>query len=107
MNYLEIIANVAEVSTAGVAWYAYNKYRLDLRRKRQKLEDYLKAEKKDNPAKKTHTTLHLMAQLGLTEAEILTASFSSLNIVRKEHINPDTRLTDQILFEYQEPSFSN
>jgi len=99
---LEILANVASVFTALVAVLAACYYALDRRRKREKLENYLRDAKRENPNRHTYTILHLMAQLGLTESEILNASFSSRRVSRKEHVNRDTMLTDQILFEHRE-----
>lgn len=101
-DLLEVFANVASILTALVATLAACYYAWDRRRKREKLENYLREAKAENPARHTYTVLHLMAQLGLTESEILNASFSSCHIVRKEHVNRDTMLTDQILFEHKE-----
>jgi hypothetical protein len=42
-----------------------------------------------------------MANLGLTEDEILRASFKSKHIWRALHVNRDTALADEILFEFQ------
>lgn len=101
-DYLEIFANIASILTAVVATVVASYYALDRKNKRVKLENYLKAERLDNPDRHIHTALHLMARLGLTESEILNASFASDHVIRKEHVNRDTNLTDQILFEYQE-----
>jgi len=101
-DLLEILANIAAILTALVATVAAIYYGWDRKNKRLKLENYLSAAKLKNPDRHTHTTLHLMAQLGLTESEILNASYASRHIIRKEHVNKDTSLTDQILFEYQE-----
>jgi len=97
---LETFANLAEVLTAIVAAIAAVYYWCDQREKRVRLEDYLRKEKSENPAQKTHTVLHLMANVGLTEDEILKASFRSKHIHRRIHSNRDTGLADDILFEY-------
>jgi hypothetical protein len=102
MHSLETLANLAEILTAIVASIAYAAYRIDQYRKMTKLEDYLKKEKADNPDKHIHTVLHLMAMLGLTEDEILRASFRSKHIRRAQHVDASTRLTDKILFAFQE-----
>jgi hypothetical protein len=102
MHSLETLANIAEILTAIVASIAYAAYRIDQHRKMTKLEDYLRREKADNPAKHIHTVLHLMAMLGLTEDEILRASFRSKHIRRAQHVNKDTGLTDEILFAFQD-----
>jgi hypothetical protein len=102
MPILETLANIAEIATAIVAvlasWYYWN----DLRGKRKKLEEHLRTEKLTNPAKSQHTTLYLMANLGLTEDEILRSSFKSNHLRRRIHINPTTNLADDILFEWQD-----
>lgn len=94
MAILDTIANLAEILTALIALIVSVWYWCDQRRKLCKLEDYLKA----NTA--AHTILHLMARVGLTEDEILKASFKSSHIARKLHENPDTHLADSLLFEY-------
>jgi|SRR5579859_2174988 len=99
---LETAANIAQIMTAIVAVVASAYYWRDQRRKRIKMEEYLKAEKKDNPNRHIHTTLHLMANIGLTEDEILRASFRSRHIKRLVHVNRDTSLADDLLFEYQD-----
>ncbi|HKM48941.1 MAG TPA: hypothetical protein VJX69_15225 [Terriglobales bacterium] len=98
---LETVANLAEVLTAIVAAIVAVYYWCDQRKKRVRLEDYLRKENLENPAKKTHTVLHLMANVGLKEDEILKASFRSQHIRRSIHSNRDTGLADDILFDYQ------
>jgi hypothetical protein len=99
---LDIFASIASILTAVVATVVASYYALDQRNKRLKLENYLKAEMLNNPDRHIHTALHLMARLALTESEILNASFASHHVIRKERVNRDTNLTEQILFEYQE-----
>jgi hypothetical protein len=78
MPVLETLASVAEIATAFVAVLASLYYWNDLREKRKRLEEYLHAEKLNNPTKSQHTTLYLMANLGLTEDEILASSAESV-----------------------------
>ena len=80
---LEISANVASIATAIVALYAYGCYRCRLRRKRIRLEQYLKSEKEKKTDKGQRTVLHLSATLALTDSDILQAAFESKNIVPK------------------------
>jgi hypothetical protein len=100
LETLANLANVAEIATAFVAVLASLYYWNDLREKRKRLEEYLHAEKLNNPTKSQHTTLYLMANLGLTEDEILRASFKSSRIRRLIHVNETTNLADDILFEW-------
>lgn len=102
MVILETIANLAEIMTALIAAIVAVWYWCDQHQKRMRLENYLKAEKLTNPNNRTHTTLHLMARVGLTEDEILKASFKSKHIARKVHENYDTHLADDLLFEYHD-----
>ena len=101
MTWLEVAANIASILTAGAAMIATAYYWWDQRRKRIKLENYLKVEHSENSNKRTHTVLHIMANVGLTEDEILRASFQSRHIRRLVHVNRDTNLADNLLFEYQ------
>ncbi len=100
MNCLEATANIAEILTAVIAAFAYIHYRLDQSHKRERLENYLKAEKAANPDKHTHTILHVMAEVALTNDEVLRASFKSDHIEHVIHKNRDTGLTDDILLRY-------
>lgn len=102
MNYLEIAANVAEILTAVVAGFAYIHYRLSQSRKRKRLEHYLRSERVSNPKRRTHTILHVMAQVALTQEEVLRASFDSSHIDRLIHAHPDTGLADDILLRYKD-----
>lgn len=94
---LDALANVASILTAliaaGVSVYVW----CDRRRKRMRLEEYLKAERGC-----AHTVVHLMANLGMTEAEILHASFASSHVVHKVRKDYETSLASQLLFEYSE-----
>jgi hypothetical protein len=102
MLFLQALANLASILTALVAAGAAMYYWLDARSKRQRLEAYLQTEKERNPGKHTHTVVHLMAELGMTEAEILRGSFASLHVVHKTRKDYDTGLAAQLLFEYSE-----
>jgi hypothetical protein len=102
MSGLEIWANIASIATAIVAGGAAVAYWRDGCKKQKRLEDYLRQEKLDNSERRIHSVLHLMSALGMTEAEIFKASFSSQHIVSKIRPNPDTGLAEYILFEYSE-----
>jgi hypothetical protein len=81
-------ADLASILTAAVAvfWFSYTV--LDRCRKRRKLEDYLLKkwrayDPKTDKGDYRHTIVHLMTELGLTEDEVLQASFRSVKIKRK------------------------
>ena len=101
MTWLADLGNIAAISTAGVAAGGYGLYRRDQWRKRRKLEDYLKAEEAKKIDRGQRTILHLMAELGLTESEILRASFASNHIARRIAPDPKTNRAKELLFEYR------
>ena len=101
MNDISFWANLASILTAVIAAFGYGKYQLDARCRRKKLEDYLKSEKGKGKDQGQRSALHLMARLGLTEAEILHVSFNSNHITRKIAKDPETSRADALLFEYE------
>jgi len=102
MAYLAAIANVASILTAFFAAAAWFVYWRDKCAKQKRLEEYLKAVKASNASNKAHTVIHLMAKLGMTDAEILHASFSSRHVIHKVRKDDDTGLAAQLLFEYSD-----
>lgn len=81
----EILAQVADAAaiiTGVVAATAYGKYLFDRFQRRVRLEHYLKAERAAATDEGKRTVLHLVARLGLPEAEIIDASFRSKVIKR-------------------------
>lgn len=102
MNDLSFWANLAAILTALIAVFGYGKYQWDACTKRKKLEAYLKSEKEKAKDQGQRSALHLMARLGLTEAEILHASFSSKHIIRKVAKDPETSRAEALLFEYED-----
>lgn len=100
MNDLSCWANLAAILTAVIAVVGYGKYQLDAVCRRKKLENYLKKQKTLSSDQGQRSIMHLMAHLGLTEAEILQASFTSKQIARKIIKDPDTGYADKLFFEY-------
>lgn len=100
MPCLGDVANLASILTAIVAAWAGGYYWYARCTKQKRLEAYLKSEKQINPDGKTHSIVHLMAELGMTEAEILEASFNSKHIVHRTRKDTDTGLAAELLFEY-------
>ena len=97
---LEIIAHLAAIGTAAVALATAGWFWLDARSKRKRLESYLKEARGRGKGKGQRTVLHLMARLGLTEAEILHASFRSKVIVRLLDKDPETGFATVLLLQY-------
>ena len=91
------LANVAAICTAVVAvwfWRSQNE-------KMRKLEDYLKKEKEAGRDNGQRSILHLVARVGLTESEIIQASFKSEHIERRIKEDQNTGLAGSILLEYK------
>lgn len=97
---LEIVGNWAAIATALVAVIGYGRYICDKRARVNALESYLNTEKADDANKGQRTILHLIAKLGMTEAQILEASFSSEKITRKLVKDDKTGLSTEILLEW-------
>ncbi len=79
---LEIASHWAAILTAGVAVFAYSRYLYERRQKRLRLEAYLKAEKEVGRDKGQRTVLYLVAQLGMTETQVVDSAFRSKCIRR-------------------------
>lgn len=99
-HIVEVASQWAAIWTALVASIASVVYWCDFASKRKKLETYLSKEKAASPDKPMRSVVHLMARLGLSEAEVLQASFRSKHIIRKLHVDRETNLANEILFEY-------
>jgi hypothetical protein len=98
---LSIVSDWAAILTAVVAIFAYGKYRCDQHSKMRALEKHLKAEKDRSENEGKRTTLHLMGHLSMTEAEVLSASFRSKNIMSFFGTDSNGR-ADVLLFQYDE-----
>lgn len=102
MSWFSILANIAAILTAVIAAFGYGAYRWDQRKKREKLENYLKAEKATDKDQGQRSLLHLMANVGMTEAELIQASFRSKQIKRKIAKDDETGRADTLLLEWKE-----
>ncbi len=102
MNLLETLANFASILTAALAGIVTIYIWLDRRRKRAKLEAYLREVKTSAKGGEVgqKTVLHLMARLGMTEAEILQASFGSKRVKRTLAKDDKTGRAAAMLLEY-------
>jgi hypothetical protein len=101
-DVIEFIANIAAIATPLVGIYFWTVYKCEFSRKREALEKYLKEkwDGKGSGGSYQFTFLHLTAKLGLTESEILQASFDSCCIKRLEKCDEKTGLTTNILFQF-------
>lgn len=99
---LSFVANIAAILTAIIAVLGYGAYRWDQRKKRKKMEEYLKAEKDAGKGRGQRSLLHLMANVGMTEAELIQASFRSNHIERKIAPDDKTGRAVSLLLEWRE-----
>jgi hypothetical protein len=107
MEALEVAGQLSAIATFVIASGGYMYYRWDFYSKRSKLEAYLKnarATASDDRRGKQgqHTYFHLMKEVGLTETEILQASFKSKHIERSSIVDKQTNRAVGLLFSYRE-----
>jgi hypothetical protein len=100
-EWLRIGANIASILTSLIAAAASIIYWLHKRSRRTRLESYLKAKKEKSPVEAFSVT-RLMADLGMTEAEIFAASFASRHVVRGVRRDRATGFAAEVLFQYRE-----
>src|SRR2546422_10225538 len=93
---IEYLANLASILAGIVAVCAWALYGWSGWRKKKKLETYLKSEKEKKQDKGQRSLLHLMANVGLTQSEILQASFKSRYIKRLLTTSSATHLANDI-----------
>ena len=97
-EWLRIGANIASILTSIIAAGASVVYWANKRSKRTRLERYLKAKKRDEAFSATR----IMADLGMTEAEIFAASVASRHVVRGIRRDRVTGFAAEVLFQYRE-----
>ena len=97
---LSLLANLAAILTALVAVIGYGFHQWSQWQKRVRLENYLKSQQKKDGGYRQQTIIHLMAKVGLTEAEILQASFKSKKICRLVKKDKATGLASHLLFQW-------
>jgi hypothetical protein len=102
MTYSEILSvtsNWAAILTAVVATTAYGRYLWVQLSQRRTLEGHLRKEKISGVGSGKRTVMHLMANLALTESEVLSAAFRSKKISPVVGVDDKGR-ADTLLFEY-------
>lgn len=102
MTYLDgltIAADWAAILTAAVATFAYGRFIWGQRKRRSLLESYLREEKLMRHDEGRRSVIHLMANLAMTEAEILAAAFQSKLITTVPGIDENGKAS-RLLFEY-------
>lgn len=103
MDWIGDIANLFAIITGLVAVGGYGHYRWDQHRKRKELENHLMKEKRDAGDKGQRSLLNLVRDVGMTEAELVQASFRSKHITRTVKKNKETGMADLLLLEWDGP----
>jgi hypothetical protein len=103
-SVLEVLANLAAIGTAALAAVFFFLYHFERRRRRERLEKYIKlvydAAEITRTEEGARTILHLMKNLGISETEIVDASFRSKCIKRLTDTDDDGRAA-QLLLRYE------
>lgn len=100
-DILDIASSWAAIFTAAIALFAYCVYRYERRRKRLLVEQYSKAERDAGANKGQRSLTHLVANLGMTETEILDCAFRSHHIGRV--VTKDEKgMAKGLLLEYRD-----
>ena len=99
LRILEVASHWAAILTAVVAVSMSGWYFCQRSRKRRRLEDYLKAEKETGRDKGQRTVLHLVAELGMTETEVVDAAFRS-KCIRRVVIRDKEGRANRLMLEY-------
>jgi hypothetical protein len=97
---LHFWADVASVGTCVVAVFGYLRYRCVIYRKSKRLVEYLRAEQQTERDHGERTALHITRNIGLTEDEIIQASFHNPRIGRRVKTG-ENGLAERLLFVYQ------
>jgi hypothetical protein len=98
-NILEIAADWAAILTAVIATVAYGRFLCEQLARKKTLEQHLREEKLQGRDQGRRTVVHLMANLGMTEAEVLHAGLRSKLIRTVPGIDDQGRAV-RLYFEY-------
>ena len=99
-TFLEVFAAWSAIGTFILAVFAYGKYAYERKNKRLRLERYLRVEKESGRDQGQRTLMHLLARVGMSEAEILDAAFRSKYIEIKT-IPDEANRAVGVLLEYK------
>jgi hypothetical protein len=97
-------SDIAEIATAFLAVFAYGRYLVGYWRRRMTLENYLKNEypgKRDKGDQGRRTVLHLVAELRMSEEEVLKAAFRNKRIVSTTAADPATGRAAALYLAYR------
>lgn len=105
-DVLDLLDHIAAIATAAVAIWAWCYFRLGRWQKRLRLETYLRdgALSAEPGCQGAHSLVHLIAELGMSEGEVMDAAFRSSKIERLRHSDPETGLATHIMLAYKRDS---
>lgn len=98
-KYVSIVANWSAILTAFIAVLGYGRYVISQWDQRRALENYLREEKRMGHDEGRRSIIHLMGNLSMSEAELLSAAFRSDKVRSRVRSDGDGR-ADGLLFEY-------
>lgn len=102
MTCIEIVANVASILTALAAIYFFADRWFSAKKRARRLLDYLQMLKKKHPQEPARSIVHLMARLGMTQADVLQAALFYDSMIFRS-IRPggkDDPIARDIMFVY-------
>lgn len=101
-NWASILTFIVTLIAAIVGVGGYVRYRWEIRRKSKSLEEYLRAEKAKGEDRGQRSILRILSEVGLTEDEIIQASFRNAKISRC--VTADEKgFANRLLLEYKNP----
>lgn len=100
-DWSSILTFIVTFIGAAVGVFGYIKYLWGKHTKSKRLEEYLRAEKAKKVDQGQRSIIQIIRDVGLTEDEIIQASFRNPHVGRRAKIGEDG-LAKQLLFEYQE-----
>jgi hypothetical protein len=101
-DILEVAGALAAVLTAIVAVWGYGTYRYEKVSRRRRLEQHLREEKQSGADRGQLSVLDLMAQLRMTEGDVLDAAFRSRHVRTRAPF--DYGRVPLLRFEYDDDS---
>jgi hypothetical protein len=84
---------------AAVGVFGYIKYQCDVSQKGKRLEEFLRSEKMKAVDQGQRSVIRIIKEVGLTEDEIIQASFRNPRI-RRRVVSDERGLAQELLFEY-------
>jgi hypothetical protein len=98
LTILQTLANIASIATSIVAVWAFWRFVLNRRRQRRRIEQHLRDERKNGRI--GIAVIDIVAELGLSEVEVMHAAFRSRHINRLVQPAGISGSSPRIVLEY-------